>query len=735
MTPIIRFKINILFKTLLFIAVVITPLMQAQNLLAQTYQQDTATISRLLKSAKSKRFSDSATALREAHQALTLAKKHNDGEMIYDCYHRLARIHEVNNQSKKAHPYFLSELTVEHKVSNKTKKNMYSEIADSYLFLNEIRTAYEYYIKIYQLGETTQNIATQQEACLQLGKFYQHVNDFEKATQYLVKSVDFALKMNDPDEICDGYRELAKVYIKTKNYDLAIISSEKSIFLVDKINNATFSRYYVYLAHGHTLAKSGKLQEALKPLYKSVELCKDVDDKATLSTTYISLADAFKAMNKIDSATYYYSLCETLIPSMSEIDLMNYQASYSGLLLKKGSYNAAIIQYKKSIALATEFDEKILLQKNYNFISQAYEKIGDKDNSLLFIKKALSLSDSIYSEENTKRTAEAQFKFDLAQSEEHLKTLESRQTYMIVGILLVLLCLSVAFLSYFLKSKNEKNRLLVEQTEILTEKTHIIDNKNRQLEESNEILRQFAYASAHDLKEPLRNINSFVNIIQKKYTNNLPPEANEYMNFVTTGVKRMESLLNALLEFSSVLTNEDLENKHNDVSAILKTVLYNHQNLINEKNAVIRTPSVFPTIFMGDTHLKLLFCNLVSNALKFSKTEAKIEINYTITHDEIILSVKDEGIGLDKSYGDKVFKLFQRLDRASHKESAGIGLTLCKNIVDKYSGRIWFESVVNEGTTFFVAFPKSMVSKIPSTKIPPQYLEVVAADLSAVVTS
>jgi signal transduction histidine kinase len=721
-------KTNILINILMFITVVITP----QYLLAQTYQQDTATIYRLLKSAKSKRFSDSATALREAHQALTIAQKHNDGEIIYDCYHRLARIHEVNNQPKKAHPYFLGELSVENIVSTKTKKNIYSEIADSYLLINDIRMAYEFFIKLFQLGETTQNIGAQQEANLQLGKFYQHVNDFEKATQYLVKSVDLALKMDDPDEICDSYRELTRVYIKTKNYDLAIRSSEKSIFLVDKINNATFSRYYVYLAHGNALANCGKLQEALKPLYKSVELCKDVDDKGALSVTYISLADAFKAMNKIDSANYYYSLCETLIPSMSEGNLMSYQASYGGLLLKKGSYNAAIIQYKKSIALASEFDEKILLQKNYNFISQAYEKIGDKDNSLLFIKKALNLRDSIYSEENTKRTAEAQFKFDLAQSEEQLKTLQSRQTYTIMGGLFMLLCFAVAFLSYFLRSKNEKNRLLLDQTEILTEKTNIIDNKNRQLEESNEILRQFAYASAHDLKEPLRSINSFINIIQKKYTNNLPPEANEYMNFVTIGVKRMESLLNALLEFSSVLSDEDVAHKNNEVPLVLKDVFHHYENIIEEKKAVIRYASVFPRILMNEAHLKQILYNLVHNALKFSKNEAKVEIGYSLKDSEFILSVKDEGIGMDESYGDKIFILFQRLDRVTHKESAGIGLTICKKIMDKYEGRIWFESVVNEGTTFFVAFPKSMVSKIPSAKMTPQYLEHVSADLSAV---
>ena len=136
---------------------------------------------------------------------------------------------------------------------------------------------------------------------------------------------------------------------------------------------------------------------------------------------------------------------------------------------------------------------------------------------------------------------------------------------------------------------------------------------------------------------------------------------------------------------------------------------------------------------MSETHLKQILFNLVNNALKYSKEEAKIEIGFDNRMEELILFVKDEGIGMEKSYSDKIFKLFQRLDKTSHKESAGIGLTICKNIVDKYAGRLWFESVVNEGTTFYIAFPKSMISDVPSTKTPPQYLELVAADLSAAV--
>jgi signal transduction histidine kinase/uncharacterized protein YozE (UPF0346 family) len=686
-----------------------------QYLTAQTYQKDTAYINQLLISAKSKRFSDSTTALKEAYQALALAQKYNDGYWIYSAYHRLARIHSVNDQNVKAHPFFVAELSVEHMVNDTVKQFIYSEVGDSYIQLGNYSKAYEYLAKDYELGLATKDINIQQQSCLQLGMFYRDVNEFEKASQYLIKSVDFSMQMNDPDEICDSYRMLAGVYLKTKNFDLALKSSEKSINYVDNINNYTFPRYFVYTSHGNIQKECGQYEKALETFKKSAILSQNVDDKSSLSAAYISIADTYNKMNDFENAEKYYKKSEAMVASMGERDLMNYKYSFGALLLKKQQYDKAIKYLIESVALTQKFDHKTLLQKNYLLLSQAYEQKNDANQSLFFLKKSVGLQDSIFADENTKRIAEAQFKYDLASSQEQVKRMWNRQlNIMSIGIFVVLAML-IAFLAYFLRSKGEKNKLLVSNS-------YAIKEKNRQLEESNEMLRQFAFASAHDLKEPLRSINSFTNILQKKYMGSLPLEANEYMGFVTVGVKRMESLLDALLEFSTILTNENVDDKNNDIPTVLETAFFHYQTLMAQKNAVIRYPTVFPKVHMNEIHLHKLFFNLINNALKFSKEQAIIEIGYEVKKNEIIISIKDEGIGMNEAYSEKVFKLFQRLNGSQNREDVGIGLTICKNIVDKFSGRIWFESVLNHGTTFYIAFPKNMVSNIPT--VPPQYTEV-----------
>jgi signal transduction histidine kinase len=699
--------INILKSIVLLFILVGAP----QYLTAQSYKKDTATINRLLLSARSKRYTDTTSALSEAKQALLLAQKHHDNLLIYKSYQRIANTHLVNNQGKKAQPYFLAPLDFISTLPDTIKKTIYSDVASSYMALGDYRNAYKYHFMNYELGVTTKNIKIEQTSSLKLGMFYKQLDDFEKATQYLVKSLELSLRMNNLNEISNSYRQLAAVYVRSKNYDLALQNSLKSVSYAEQITDPNIPLYYVYLSHGKVLRESMNYPKSVAVLEKALALAQKVNDRTGTIDVFLSLGDTYIRMNELDKAEIYYNQCNAFTASMADVDLMSFQNSIGKLNLKQHKLDKAISFLTESMKSAEKYEEKQLLQSNYEQLSQAYELINNTDSSLSFLRKSVALQESIFTEENTKRIAEAQFKYDLVKSEEQMKMIQMRQSYATIVSIGVILVLLLGFLIYFSRSKNEKNKLL-------TDKNQEIKDKNRQLEESNEILKQFAYASAHDLKEPLRSINSFVNILQKKYTKNLPPEANEYMGFVTTGVKRMESLLNALLEFSSVLTDEHIESKKNELPAALKIVLDHLQGIIDEKKAIVRGPSVFPTIFMGEAHLKLLLSNILGNAFKFSNMDAKIEVDFSITDTEFILSIKDEGIGLDKSYSDKIFKLFQRLDRVTHKESVGVGLTICKNIMDKYAGRIWFDSVMNEGTTFYLAFPKSMIADAPKAKQP-----------------
>jgi light-regulated signal transduction histidine kinase (bacteriophytochrome) len=240
--------------------------------------------------------------------------------------------------------------------------------------------------------------------------------------------------------------------------------------------------------------------------------------------------------------------------------------------------------------------------------------------------------------------------------------------------------------------------------ESLKAKNYEIEQQYRRLEESNEILSQFAYVAAHDLKEPLRSIGSYIGLIQMRYAKQLPPEAGEYMTFVNGGVKRMYSLLTDLLDFSQVISQQPGCEVIRPEDVLLD-VQDNLRTAIETKHAIIEYKNNLPSIRMNRLHLTQLFQNLISNALKFTTLDPVVRIDGKEENGEVILTIQDNGIGIKKEFTNKIFILFQQLNKKNQFEGTGIGLTICKNIVEKYNGRIWVESEENKGTKFFIAIP------------------------------
>jgi signal transduction histidine kinase len=679
-------------------------------------------VEQLLALAQSQQFTDTSSALQACRKALVLAKKNANNMHIYEAIRNQGLIYQNNNQPKTAHTHFSNLLTMIDSVNDRTKCLIYNHVIGSYKSLGDYKNTLVFCLKNQELALKTKNLFIEQQSNLHLGSYYTALNDFEKATRHLMASIDLSNRLNDVDQICESYRLLTIVYLKTKNCDLALKSIEKSFLHVEKISGNIFPKLNVYLSYGNALKDCGKYETALPYLKQGLSLAIKAGDKTHQVNALILLADTYNKMNDLKNAEYHYKACNSLTSFISEGDFVAFHYGYGNLLLKTNNIEPAIIFLKKSIPLAEKHHKKLTLQRVYTHLSDAYERKGNAHESLSYLKKSNIYRDSLYAEENTKNISEAQLKYDAVKSEKEVQNLQQYQLILSVCGLIFILCLLIAFLLNLSYTKNEKNK-------ILADKNEEISAKNRQLEESNEILKQFAFASAHDLKEPLRSINSFVNLIQKRYTDKLPTEATEFMGFVTTGVRRMESLLNALLNFSEVLTDKNFIVQEINGLVILEEVFTMHNDLINEKKAVIQYPSVFPTISMNKTHLQQLLSNIVNNALKYSKNNAKVAINYKITNEEFLISVKDEGIGINESYGDKVFKMFQRLDKKTNNESVGIGLTTCKIIIEKYAGRLWFESVQNEGTTFHIAFPKKMISEIPATTYTPQYLAIKGQDL------
>ena len=220
----------------------------------------------------------------------------------------------------------------------------------------------------------------------------------------------------------------------------------------------------------------------------------------------------------------------------------------------------------------------------------------------------------------------------------------------------------------------------------------------------NQELQQFAYVASHDLQEPLRMVISFTQLLAKKYEDKLDDDAKDYINYAVDGARRMQTLINDLLSYSRITTHEE-SFKIINIENVLEDIILNLQIKIKETSAKI-TYGEMPSLFADRTQLMQLFQNLIVNALRFRRKEPpQVHISVQQTSNEWIFSVKDNGIGIDQRFFKKIFIIFQRLHTRAEYPGSGIGLAICKRIVDRLNGRIWIESEVGKGSTFKFTIP------------------------------
>lgn len=226
-----------------------------------------------------------------------------------------------------------------------------------------------------------------------------------------------------------------------------------------------------------------------------------------------------------------------------------------------------------------------------------------------------------------------------------------------------------------------------------------IAKKTEELKRSNAELEQFAYVASHDLQEPLRTITSYVQLLAKRYDNKLDQDANDFINYAVDGANRMQTLIYSLLDYSRINRIKPFEviNVHEVISEVLKDM----ESTIQEKGAVIRHDEL-PLITGDKVLIGQLFHNLIANAIKFKGLKSpEITIRGHKRNGEYLFSVKDNGIGIQKEYREKIFVIFQRLHTKDKFPGTGIGLAICKKIVERHGGKIWVESEIDNGSTFY----------------------------------
>ncbi|MGB0839407.1 MAG: ATP-binding protein [Chitinophagales bacterium] len=527
-------------------------------------------------------------------------------------------------------------------------------------------------------------------------EFYNSLGDFTKQIYYLEKRNEFTLNHQLMEEYIKGCFKVGRLHIERSQFENALNTFYELQIFVDKYQPN--KKHVIYNSLGSIYFRTENYVNASNYFHKALEAHynSEVEDSSNICICYNNLgaingvlknyteALAYfrkglalseqKGMVALQGKSYYNMVCIL-------VEQKNYQEGWafatkalqifeqeknnrmivkcrialSELHVKQKQFDAAVDELKTGLATAQLKCEKSVLAEIYLQFTELYEEMGQYKQSLYYRKRYHEEKERKMSLERQKTLVTLQAKYEMVQKDAEIQQLHDQQ------------------------------KLLIE--------------KNAELE-------LFASKAAHDLKEPIRMINSFGTLLKKQKDRLSETDKEEFLDTIVASSGRMNRLLVRLLEFARAGT-KNYQFIEMDLNDLAFQVIQDLQLLIAEKDATIQIEPL-PTIVIAPVAIQQVLQNLISNALKFQVKEKKISVivDCKIHNNTYILSVKDNGIGISTAHQERIFHAFERLHTRQEYAGSGLGLAICKKIMQSLEGDLWVQSTEGEGATFFVALPK-----------------------------
>lgn len=625
-----------------------------------------------------------------------------DFKKHFDAVRLKGMIYEDNQDYKNAVTQYLLAEQIANKFSDEERNAIYTDLAIAYRKDGQYQLAKEYHNKVLNYAIQMNDLQAIENSYDGLGTLFSLADDLDNAIKHYLKSLEYAEMRNNREGIIITLKNISDCYSRMKDPQQALLTVQKAYDMAKNEKGLESLLIDLLSKYGAILGENGQYEAAYNKLDEGLKLCKNKINYSRLKYKLLIIkGDLLMLQSKTEEAKVIYEECLKNENYLDNYLICKTNYELGNLFFQNKNNNLAIKYLTKSLELSQDLDFLILAEKSHQTLYEIYKSEKKYDKAILHIEAANKLRDLIFNQEKVKRAAELQFRYQLERSDKEIQALKLRENKFLLYSSISIFALLIGFLAYilFLRGQNYKT---------LKTKTREIEDKNKKLEETNQVLHQFAYASAHDLKEPLRTIGSFISLIQRRYAKDLPPEASDYMGYVTGGVQKMNHLLEDLLQYSTLTMNgKEIVKEEVKLNEIVKEITQNLQSSIQNKDAKVIYSENMPMLYMSKLHTTQLLQNLISNALKFVEKQPIIKIETHETETAVLITIEDNGIGIKKEYSDKIFNLFQRLHKNDKRfEGTGLGLAICKNIVDKYNGKIWFESVENQGTKFYINLPK-----------------------------
>jgi signal transduction histidine kinase len=681
-----------------------------------------------------------ADTIDSLYHELEQVNKHADRYGVVKIYLQIGLAYfEREEYQKEIEVLSLALDLLRNKPASVEKFELYFELAHANQKLNKFEESLELFYKYIESDTAFIKLEKKSEAISRIATIYQNLGDYELAYDYQLKAMQIQESMNDTLGIGKSLYEIGTIFFYQESYIQALEQYRKALSVFETKQDKK-SIYASLAALGSTYENLGMLDKALDYNLRSLGLAEELEYKAGKAYALTNVASVFLVQEEYEQAKNYLTRSLTLKKELNDRwgQIGTYR-TIAQMYIQSGFPEEALAPLNEGFAISKEIGSRTRIVELLDLYAQAYQKMNEFEESSNYLRSYIDLRDSLINETTVREMGNQKKRYDVQKRENKIHQLKMENellekgneidtlygyiwtaTAIFLAIVLILIVNRYRVQKHSNELLSEKNKeifnknnelqhvngLLNQTNQLLEEKNIQINHQNKKLEESNEDLRNFATVASHDLKEPLRMINSYTKILNKRYNSLFDEGAKEFMGYIVDGVSRMEGLLNGLLDYSRVSISEG-NTKVLNTQDIVDLALGNLRFAVDDKNATVKINArKLPQIKGNHVQLIQLFQNLIGNGIKFQgKAKPEITIDCRKKRGFFLFTVKDNGIGISETDKDKIFEMFRRLHNKDEYEGTGIGLATCKKIVERHGGEIWVESEPGHGSTFFFTLP------------------------------
>ena len=553
------------------------------------------------------------------------------------------------------------------------KAGVYNQICQAYIKKQEYSSVLNYSLEALEISRKIGEVEIELAALNNIAVYYGTLADYKTAMEYFLDALEKSKSINYRKYTAQSLINIATIYASLYNYQEAINRYQTVLKDYDEVID-DYTRIIIYNNLGNIYYHSDDPQKAINSFDDAYQLAVKINYHEMIAHALAQKGRANAALKNFDLALKNAEEAQVLINELGEINGKQINLiNFGNIFYHKKEFDKAIKLTSQGIVTAKRMKDEENEIRGYQILAKIYQELQDFEKALNYQLVYSKAQEGFAKEQRSRQVLDMEIQFAIRQKQKEIEQLTK---------------------------DNEYQALLLEQSDQIA-------NQNVQLLQVNEELRQFAYVASHDLKEPLRMIGSYTQLIHRRFKEEVDEDTESFFDYVSEGVTRMNNLLDALLKYATIGKSE-LEKEKVNLNDVLDICKINLQVSIEETNTAIIVEKPLPVVHSIQSLLIQLFQNLISNAIKFRKKDITPEIKIFSKEDAdyFKIYISDNGIGIDPEFQERIFIIFQRLHTRSQYEGTGIGLAVCQKIVQKLGGTISIKSQSGEGATFSFTIPK-----------------------------